>query len=71
MKINVFGFSCKNIFSYLVLPWGWYGYLSPATKVLHVVANTIFSVHSLWCLWVGKLHYFRWWWLDDEVKLDL
>ena len=32
-----------------------------------VPASTIFSVHSIWCLWVGKMHHF-WWWTVGEVN---
>ena len=43
MKINIFGFSCKNIISELDIPWGQYGCSSPATKVPHAGALKCFK----------------------------
>ena len=46
MKINVFGFCCKNIISQLDLPQGRYSCSSPSTKVLHAWCHWI--VHAAW-----------------------
>ena len=32
-----------------------------------VLASTIFSAQSAWCLWVGNWHHF-WWWTVSEVS---